>query len=206
MTAPSPSADLLAAAQQGDRAALDAVLGLIFDDVYVVCVRMCGSDGDDACQATLMKIATKLTTFEGDSSFTTWCHRIAVNASLDELRRRSRRAVPVDWDDPDSAHHTDTIDSRASDPTAGVADAVDIDAVLQQLPVDFRIPVVLRDGYGLDYAEIGKLLRLPDGTVRSRISRGRKLAAALMAPPIEAETRGPGNQTDVCERPSGTDE
>lgn len=202
----APPADLLVAAQQGDRAAVDAVLGIVFDGVYVVCVRMCGSDGDDACQAALIKIATKLTTFQGESSFTTWCHRIAVNASLDELRRRSRRAVPVDWEDPDSLHRSDVSGCGATDTTAGVADALDIDAVLQQLPAEFRIPVVLRDGYGLDYAEIGELLSLPDGTVRSRISRGRKLVAALLAPAISAESSSPGNQMDVLKRRRGTNE
>ena len=59
---------------------------------------------------------------------------------------------------------------------------LDLDAALAQLPEEFRAPVVLRDVAGCDYTEIGQILRIPPGTVRSRIARGRaRLAEAMSA-------------------------
>ena len=68
---------------------------------------------------------------------------------------------------------------NADDPAA-VAVRLDLDAALAQLPEEFRAPVVLRDVAGCDYAEIGSILRIPPGTVRSRIARGRARLAETM--------------------------
>ncbi len=77
-------------------------------------------------------------------------------------------------------------DRRAGAPTsddpAAVAVRLDLDVALAQLPEEFRAPVVLRDVAGCDYAEIGLILQIPPGTVRSRIARGRaRLAEAIRA-------------------------
>ena len=68
---------------------------------------------------------------------------------------------------------------------------MDIDAALRRLPPEFRAPVVLRDLCGLDYAEIGEVLAIPAGTVRSRIARGRAALVPLLAgnPPALADRR-----------------
>jgi RNA polymerase sigma-70 factor (ECF subfamily) len=63
-----------------------------------------------------------------------------------------------------------------------VADRVDVDGALMRLPVEFRAPVVLRDLCGLDYQEIAEVLRIPGGTVRSRIARGRAILVRLLDP------------------------
>jgi len=185
-----PSADLLKRAQRGDRSAVEAVLGHVVDEVRMVCVRMCDADGDDACQVALIKIATSLASFNGESKLTTWCHRIAVNASLDELRRRSRRAEPIDWADASTKAHLDL--PEAPDTTLGVVHALDIAEALRSIPTEFRAVVVMRDAYGLDYAEIAELLDLPPGTVRSRISRGRRLLAKALSPTSEGSGRTGG--------------
>jgi RNA polymerase sigma-70 factor (ECF subfamily) len=97
-----------------------------------------------------------------------------VNACLDELRRRARRPEPT----PDHA----AAFVATADSTAMVADRVDIDDALHRVPLEFRAAVVLRDLCGLDYAEIGEVLSIPAGTVRSRIARGRLVLARLLAP------------------------
>lgn len=81
----------------------------------------------------------------------------------------------------------------SSDDPAAVAVRLDLDAALAQLPEEFRAPVVLRDVTGCDYAEIGEILRIPPGTVRSRIARGRARLA-------EAMTAGGGNHHDAAQR------
>ena len=72
--------------------------------------------------------------------------------------------------------------SDAVDHEVDVASSLDVNVALQALPMEFRQPVVMRDAYGLDYSEIATMLGLPAGTVRSRISRGRRLLRAALSP------------------------
>lgn len=165
----------VAAAKAGDRRALDALLRAHYDRLYAVCRRLTGSDADaaDACQEALLGIVRNLDRFDGRSRFGTWAYRIAVNASLDELRRRRRRPAPQDTSAADRPEPADP----GLDPAVTVADRLALDAALARLAPDFRAAVVLRDVAGLDYAEIAEALEIPPGTVRSRIARGRAALA-----------------------------
>jgi RNA polymerase sigma-70 factor, ECF subfamily len=148
-----------------------------YDRVYGVCRRLAGNDADalDAAQEALIAIVRGLGSYDGSASFGTWVYRVATNACLDELRRRNRRPVPGLPEDRGPA--SPGVDEA-------VAAKVTIDAALAELPDEFRTAVVLRDLCGLDYAEIGEILGVPPGTVRSRISRGRAaLAATLVGNP-----------------------
>jgi RNA polymerase sigma-70 factor (ECF subfamily) len=169
----------VAAARSGDRAALERLLRDHYDQIYAVCHRLVGNDADaaDAAQQTMISVVRALAKFDGRSSFSTWAYRIAHNASIDLLRSRSRRP----------AASLDELTGRSIDPpvpdaVGAVDERVDIAVALQGLPVEFRGPVVLRDLCGLDYAEIGEVLRLPPGTVRSRIARGRAMLADAVHP------------------------
>ena len=164
-------------AHRGDRDALDLLLRRHYDRLYAVCRRMTGSDSDaaDAAQEALIAITRGLPRFEDRSRFSTWAYRIAINCSIDELRRRSRRpAVGLDDDTLAGALASAPVwaGGQRGDPEL-VADRVDLDNALRSLPPEFRAAVVLRDLCGLDYAEIAEVLQLPAGTVRSRIARGR---------------------------------
>ena len=186
---------MVAAAQGGDRFALDQLLRRHYDRIHAVCRRVAGStrDADDACQEALIKIVRSVPRFDGRSSFGTWAYRIAMNASLDELRKRQRRP----------ALHVLGEDDRpeAADPTAdryaqALPDRLVLDQALDELAEDLRVAVVLRDVADLDYAEIAETLDVPVGTVKSRISRGR---AALAAQLRLGDDRG--NQPSSNERP-----
>lgn len=129
--------------------------------------------------------------FDGRAAFTTWAHRVATNACLDELRRRARRPSPGLGDDDDGAARL----HRPAAPGAleGLPDRMTIDDALAQLPLELRAAVVLRDLCDLDYAAIAEALRIPAGTVRSRIARGRSRLAALL---------GTGNPAGPPQRPT----
>ena len=205
---PDPDDGLLAAARTGDRRALDDLLRRHQPRLWAVCRRLTGSDADadDAAQEALVAIVRALPSFDGRSRFGTWAYRIAVNASLDELRRRRRRALPglpgdaegpgperplrAGMPGPERMPGHEPV-ARTTDPESAALTA-DVDAALRRLPPDFRAAVVLRDLCGLDYAEIAEILDLPLGTVRSRISRGRAALAPLLAA---------GNQDEPAERP-----
>ena len=185
----SDDAELARAAAAGDRAALETLLHRHSDLVHAVCRRIVGNPDDalDATQEALLAVARGIARFDGRSQFTTWLYRIATNAALDELRRKKRRPLPVEVV-PEPV--------RPSSRSVVTTDAVDarlvIDAALAQVPVEYRVAVVLRDLCDLDYAEIAEVLGVPPGTVRSRIARGRAALADAL-----------GNPEDPPERPSG---
>ena len=183
----APDAELVRAAANGDRDALDALLTRHVDRLHAVCRRICGPDAAfDAAQHALIAITCSIARFDGRAAFTTWSHRIAVNAALDEVRRARRTAVPA----------SDQLDTHdlAAPPAVGperVVDRLDLQAALTALPDEFRTAVVLRDVADLDYAEIAATLGVPLGTVRSRIARGRAaLAAALGNPDHVPDVQG----------------
>jgi RNA polymerase sigma-70 factor, ECF subfamily len=190
---------LVAAAQGGDRFALDQLLRRHYDRIHAVCRRVAGGtrDADDACQEALIKIVRNLPRFDGRSSFGTWAYRIATNASLDELRKRQRRPALHAVGDED---RPELADPKAARYTESFPDRLVLDDALDRLPEDLRVAVILRDVADFDYAEIADTLGVPVGTVKSRISRGRaSLAAQLRLDDRSAETRR--NRPDPDERP-----
>lgn len=178
-------AELVKKAQDGDQGALDALLRKHYNQIYSLCRRMAGNEADamDATQEALITLARRIDRFDGRSRFTTWMHRVVTNACLDELRRRGRRPVPAPLEEQPLA--------AAERPVAEVvSQRMDIETALAQLDEMFRVPVVLCDQLGLSYEEIAQELDIAPGTVRSRISRGRRRLAALLS----------GNPDDPGER------
>ncbi len=184
-------AALVAAAQDGDRDALDALLRRHHDHLYALCRRVTGNDADaaDACQEALIAIVRSLGRFDGRSTFSTWAYRVATNACLDELRRRRRRPEPGLPDD------TSLLPAGGGgDPYASVDTRMAVDGALAGLPPDYRVAVVLRDLCGLAYAEIAEVLDVPIGTVRSRIARGRAALIPDLGNPSASEQRPTGQE------------
>lgn len=198
----------MAAAQRGDRDALEQLLRRHHDRVLAVCRRITGNAADaaDAAQEALIAITRGLPRFDGRSAFSTWAYRVAANASLDELRRRGRRPAvslssgghgaagpdqAIDLPDRVGEHAYDTVDSS-------VSHGSDLERAIADLPEEFRVAVVLRDVHDLDYSEIAERLGVPVGTVKSRIARGRaQLARSLRhLRPID------GNRPEHAGRPT----
>jgi RNA polymerase sigma-70 factor (ECF subfamily) len=146
------------------------------------------ADTDDATQEALLAICRGITRFDGRSSFSTWLYRVTTNACLDELRRKGRRPIAMDAESMPSV----AIADRFAD---DVANRLEIDEALAHLSPDFRAAVVLRDLCQLDYDEIAEVLKIPPGTVRSRIARGRAQLAQLV------DTGGTRNQLTTYDRP-----
>ena len=170
----SDDTTLVRAASGGDREATEILLRRHYPRIYAVCRRLAGNDADaaDAAQEALLAVSRGLNRFDGRSSFTTWSYRVATNACLDELRRRQRRLADPLPDEPSSGRR---------DPVGEQITArLDIEAALEVLPEEFRVPVVLRDQAGLSYDEISTVLNIPPGTVRSRIARGRSRLVELL--------------------------
>lgn len=178
---------MLAAAQEGDRAALETLLRSYYDRCYAVCRRLLGNDQDalDATQEAMIAIARGVARFDGRSALSTWVYRVSTNSAIDELRRRARRPV-LDQGRPSSENSSPLEDIAAgvfNDDVGDTAtDRLSLDRALDQISVAQRAAVVLRDVFDLDYAEIADVLRVPIGTVRSRIARGRAALAQVLDP------------------------
>jgi RNA polymerase sigma-70 factor, ECF subfamily len=188
MTRPGGEASdeaLAAAANRGDRDALEVLLARHFDRVHAICRRVTGHPEDalDATQEALIALTRGLHRYDGRALFTTWLYRVATNAALDELRRRKRRPEPAALDEDRSLGGT------AGAVESAVAARLDVDAALATLSPEFRAAVVLRDLCDLDYAEIADVLDVPIGTVRSRIARGRAAIADQLREPTAPPER-----------------
>lgn len=183
-----PADDLdafLGPAQDGDRRALEELLRASYDRVHPVCRRIVGNEPEaaDAAQEALISVVRNLHRFDGRSRYSTWLYRIAVNASIDELRRRSRRRMALFGGEGAEREGEPVFEGAGPEDAVGM---MDLEAALMELPLDYRSAVVLRDVCGLDYAEIAQVLSIPGGTVRSRIARGRSLLAGRLRPAEES--------------------
>ena len=141
--------------------------------VYNLCFRILGDpeEAADASQDTFLAALRKLNTFRGDSAFTTWLHRVTVNACYDSLRRKRRRPLlQIVRDEDDERPETSL---PAPDHADQVVFSIDVERALLEVPEEFRVVLVLADVQDLPYDEIARVLDIPIGTVKSRVFRGR---------------------------------
>ena len=169
-------AGLLDAHLAGDPDAFGELVRRHRDVLWAVALRTTGnpSDAEDALQEAMISALRSVERFERRSAVRTWLYRIVVNASLDRLRRNAARPTAPLADDVDPASDVDD--------SARTADRLDIMAALQQLSPGQRAAVVLVHVEGMSVAEAAEILDLPEGTVKSRCSRGRAQLAELLRP------------------------
>lgn len=162
--------------------------------VYNLARRILGNDADaeDVTQDVLVQVIRKLDTFRGEAALPTWLHRITVNAALAHRRKRGNRQqhqVP----DPlehflENGHHHTPIRSWSVEPDRVALDHEThqlIEEAIARLPEIYRDVYVLADVEGLPNADIGEILGLSVGAVKSRLHRGRLLMRDALAPHFE---------------------
>lgn len=165
-------------ARQGDQDAFERLVRSYEKRVFALTLRMCGNpeDAAEAAQEAFLAVWQGLGAFRGEASFSTWLYRLASNACVDLLRREGRRraAAGPSLDDGE-------LDLDAADPAPTPQEAAErrelrdqIEAGLRALPSEYRQVLILREMHQLSYGEIAEALGLDVGTVKSRISRGRK--------------------------------
>lgn len=182
MTDHEPDGSLVRRFLEGEPSAFDELVRRHQTRVYNLCLRILGNPDDarDATQDAFISALRKLAQFRGDAAFTTWLHRVAVNACYDELRKRRRRPLlhVVSEGEDDHVREPGSPDPDHADAIAGSLDAA---AALMRIPEEFRFALVLADVQDLAYDEIGRILDVPVGTVKSRVHRGRLALAKVMA-------------------------
>lgn len=178
---------LIARYVRGEGRAFDEIVTRYERRVYSVAFRMCG-DPDaarDVTQDVFVSALKALRKFRGDAQLGTWFHRVAVNSSLDHLRKLKRR------------RETSEVDAAIPSEEAGPEDraiaatrAVEVQRALAELTEEHRAVLVLCDLHGCDYAEVSSALDIPLGTVKSRIHRARLEMARLLGHLREGELTG----------------
>ncbi len=195
-----PDDQLVRRAVEGDRDAFTELVRRHERRVFAVTMRILGREQDalDATQDAFLTVFRKLDQFRGESAFTTWLHRIAVNACNDILRKKARQPVL----------HLAGEDDRLPEPGPPVADhagavagGIDVARALLEVPEDFRAVLVLADVHDLAYEEIAAILQIPTGTVKSRLHRGRVALARVMSSEADPGPREHGVPAPSSEEP-----
>ena len=166
----------IAAAREGDQGAFEELVRLYEKRVLALTQRMCRNpeDAAEAAQEAFFAAWQGLGSFRGDSSFSTWLYRLASNACVDLLRREGRRQAAVSLDDEDLNLDLPSPAPSPQEEAERRELGEQIEEGLRALPPEYRAVLVLREVQQLRYEEIGEALGLDIGTVKSRISRGRK--------------------------------
>ena len=187
---------LVAQAQGGDPEAFSQLVERHQTMVYRLALGKTGSpqDAEEVTQTAFLKAWQGLRTFQGKAAFSTWLYRLTANAAVDLLRRRREPALSLDDPDlppiPDQAPSPEEL-SMAAERRRLLWQAID------QLPESHRLPLVLRELEGLSYREIARALDLEEGTVKSRLARGRLMLRQQL---LESGTFYP---TQAAEAPAG---
>ena len=171
-----PDELLVRRAQRGERYAFDKLVERHEQRLYTLAARVLGSrdEAADAVQDALVRAWLALPKFRGDARFSTWLYRITVNAAHDA--RAKRRDPPVE-EPPDPGDLRDRFAEQEL--------SSELQRALGALDESYRVAVVLYDVLGCSYAEIAELTEVPEGTVKSRIFRGRSELAERLGTPAE---------------------
>ena len=171
---------LIQDAQAGSLDAFNALVLHYQDNVFNTALRILGDEdlAADATQEAFLSAFRSITSFRG-GSFKAWLMRTVTNACYDELRRQKRRpSVPLE-PETDDGEEMDSprwlADPDMSPEQKAEADEVEhaIQHCLNNLPVEFKTVVVMADIQGMDYSEVAIAVRVPLGTVKSRLARAR---------------------------------
>ena len=169
---------LLEKARQGDQEAFGALVALYEKKVYALTLRMCKNPDDaaEAAQEAFLAAWQGLKFFRGEASFSTWLYRLASNACVDLLRKEQRRTAAAGPSLNDEETYMDVADSSPGPQELAERTELreQIEEGLRSLTPEHREVLILRELHQLSYEEIAQTLQLDSGTVKSRISRGRK--------------------------------
>lgn len=172
---------LVSLAQQGDGEAFALLVQRHQKMVYNLALGKTGShyDAEEITQNAFLKAWQGLPQFQGKAAFSSWLYRLTLNAATDFLRQRGRHTKVVSLSDPDLPPIPDQ-SPTPEERSAAEADRQALWQAIEALPEQQRTILLLREIDGLSYKEIALALDLEEGTVRSRLSRSRKVLRKLL--------------------------
>jgi RNA polymerase sigma-70 factor (ECF subfamily) len=170
-------AEAIQQAADGDALAFEYLYRLHSRRVYAVCLRIVGdtTEAEDLTQEGFLRLFRKIHTFRGESAFSTWLHRMAVNTALMHLRKKSPPVVSIEaTPDPGDETTSPGIDVGAFDLSLeGAIDRINLKRCIQRLPVGYRTIFVLHDIQGYEHNEIAEILGRSVGDSKSQLHKAR---------------------------------
>jgi RNA polymerase sigma-70 factor (ECF subfamily) len=181
--------EIVARAQAGDHQAFTEIYERHKKRVFSVCMRIVRDYAlaEDLSQETFLQVHRKIASFRGDSDFTTWLHRLAVNTVLMSLRKRSLPVVSLDEMMSEVPEERAARDFGARDlAQAGVIDRLTIDQALSELAPGYRAIYLLHDVEGYNHGEIAAIQDCTCGNSKSQLHKARRALRSSLAAHLNA--------------------
>jgi RNA polymerase sigma-70 factor (ECF subfamily) len=177
-------ADVICLAQQGDPAAFERIYELHRRRVYSLCLRMVSNttEAEDLTQEAFLQLFRKIGTFRGESAFSTWLHRLAVNVVLMRLRKKTIPVSSLDEaTEPDDEGNGPRRDFGGPDlRLTGSIDRMNLQRAMEQLPQGYRAIFVLHDVQGYEHNEIADIMECSIGNSKSQLHKARMRLRELL--------------------------
>jgi RNA polymerase sigma-70 factor (ECF subfamily) len=176
--------EIIRLAQQGDPAAFELLYQQHSRRVYALCFRMAGnaSDAEDLTQEAFLQLFRKIGSFRGDSSFSTWLHRVTLNIAL--MRFRKRKLAEISFTDTyeadDESGRPPSQIGAADLNLTGLVDRVGLNRAIDQLPPGCKAMFMLHDVQGYAHVEIAKILGCSIGNSKSQLHKARRRLRQLL--------------------------
>ncbi|MFQ5858420.1 MAG: RNA polymerase sigma factor [Anaerolineae bacterium] len=187
-------------ARHGDQQAFAKLVEAYQGPVYNLAYRMLGNAGDaeDAAQETFLRAYSNLESYDPGRKFSSWLLAIASNYCIDQLRRRR-----INWVSVEDLPPWEPLRARTPDPEESVvrwSNGQHIQSMLDTLPSDYRLAVVMRYWYDYSYQDIAAMTNSTVSAVKSRLHRARRMLAEVIEPAAQPgrdeppDTRNPSHQ------------
>ncbi len=180
-------------AQQGDAAAFERIYRLHSRRVYALCLRMVGNttEAEDLTQEAFLQVFRKIHTFRGESAFSTWLHRLAVNIVLMRLRKKSLPETSLEEvTEPDEESGGPRKEVGGPDLLlSGSIDRVHLQRAIEQLPPGYKSVFVLHDIQGYEHNEIAEIMDCSIGNSKSQLHKARMRLRELLHETLRNEAR-----------------
>ncbi len=188
--------EAIARAKEGDASCFEMLYGMHKRRVYSLTLRMTGNtaEAEDLTQEAFLQLYRKIGTFRGESAFSTWLHRLAVNVVLMRLRKKGLPEVSLEETMEPQQEDGPRKDVGARDMVlAGCIDRVNLERAIESLPPGYRIIFVLHDVEGYEHNEIAAMLECSIGNSKSQLHKARmKLRDLLKLSRAERAARKSG--------------
>ena len=188
-----PEAEAIRLAQQGDAAAFERLYQLHNRRVYSLCLRMVGNtaEAEDLTQEAFLQLFRKVSTFRGESAFSTWLHRLAVNVVLMKLRKKSGTESSLEQiTEPDEDSGGPRRDFGAPDlRLSGSIDRVNLQRAVDELPPGYKAVFILHDVQGYEHNEIAEIMGCSIGNSKSQLHKARMRLRELLQESVRAKAR-----------------
>ncbi len=205
-----PEAEAIRLAQQGDAAAFERLYRLHSRRVYSLCLRMVSNttDAEDLTQEAFLQLFRKIATFRGESAFSTWLHRLAVNVVLMKLRKKSGsnessldQLTEPDEESGGPRRDFGTLDLRLS----GSIDRVNLQRAVEQLPPGYKTVFLLHDVQGYEHNEIAEIMGCSIGNSKSQLHKARVRLRELLHEAVRDKAREVRKAAGTASGASGKD-